>query len=57
MTLEQVEKIIEVSGKVIAENTINDSVGKVYSWKNPQGRNAIIEFKNGQVVAKAQAGL
>jgi hypothetical protein len=57
MTLEQVEKIFEVSGKVIAENTINDSVGKVYSWKNPQGRNAIIEFKNGQVVAKAQAGL
>jgi hypothetical protein len=32
-------------------------VGKVYSWKNPQGSNAIIEFKDGQVVAKAQAGL
>jgi|JFJP01.1.fsa_nt_gi hypothetical protein len=57
MTVEQVEKIFGVSGKVIAENTMNDTVGKVYSWKNPQGSNAIIEFKNGQVVAKAQAGL
>jgi hypothetical protein len=57
MTVEQVEKIFGVSGKVIAENTANNSVGKVYSWKNPQGSNAIIEFKDGQVVAKAQAGL
>ncbi|MFM7888945.1 MAG: hypothetical protein ACKPCM_20125 [Pseudanabaena sp.] len=57
MTVEQVEKIFGVSGKVIAENTVNNSVGRVYSWKNPQGSNAIIEFKDGQVVAKAQAGL
>ncbi len=57
MTVEQVEKIFGVSGKVIAENTANNSVGKVYSWKNLQGSNAIIEFKDGQVVAKAQAGL
>lgn len=57
MTVEQVEKIFGVSGKVIAENTTNDSVGRVYSWKNPQGSNAIVEFKDGQVVAKAQAGL
>lgn len=57
MTVEQVEQIFGVSGKVIAENTANNSVGKVYSWKNPQGSNAIIEFKDGQVVAKAQAGL
>lgn len=57
MTLAQVEKILGTSGKVIAENVANNSVGKVYSWKNPQGSNAIIEFKDGQVVAKAQAGL
>jgi hypothetical protein len=42
---------------VIAENTSNNAIGQVYSWKNPQGSNAIIEFKDGQVVAKAQAGL
>lgn len=57
MTLAQVEKILGTSGSVIAENVSNNSIGKVYSWKNPQGSNAIIEFKDGQVVAKAQAGL
>ncbi len=57
MTVEQVEKIFGISGKVIAENNSADSVGKVYSWKNSQGSNAIVEFKDGQVVAKAQAGL
>jgi len=57
MTVEQVEKILGVSGKVIAENNSGNSIGQVYSWKNPVGSNAIIEFKDGQVVAKAQAGL
>jgi hypothetical protein len=57
MTIEQVEKVFGISGKVIAENNSSNSIGQVYSWKNPQGSNAIIEFKDGQVVAKAQAGL
>ncbi len=57
MTIEQVEKILGSSGQVIAENNSVDSVGQVYSWKNLQGSNAIVEFKDGQVVAKAQAGL
>ena len=57
MTIEQVEKVFGKSGQVIAENNSNNSIGQVYSWKNPQGSNAIIEFKDGQVVAKAQAGL
>jgi hypothetical protein len=57
MTLEQVEKVFGASGKVIAENNSSNSIGQVYSWKNPEGSNAIIEFKDGQVVAKAQAGL
>ncbi|MCL1494920.1 MAG: hypothetical protein M1G31_29875 [Pseudanabaena sp. Salubria-1] len=57
MTIEQVEKVFGTSGKVIAENNSNNSIGQVYSWKNPEGSNAIIEFKDGQVVAKAQAGL
>jgi len=57
MTIEQVEKIFNKPGQVIAENNSNNSIGQVYSWKNPQGSNAIIEFKDGQVVAKAQAGL
>jgi hypothetical protein len=57
MTIEQVEKVFGTSGKVIAENNSSNSIGQVYSWKNPEGSNAIIEFKDGQVVAKAQAGL
>ena len=57
MTIDQVDKVFGAPGKVIAENNSSDSIGKVYSWKNPQGSNAIIEFKDGQVVAKAQAGL
>lgn len=57
MTIEQVEQIFGVTGKVIAETSSDESVGRVYSWRNPEGSNAIIEFKNGQVVAKAQAGL
>jgi ribosomal protein L23 len=57
MSIEQVEKVFGVSGKVIAENNTSNSIGRVYSWKNLQGSNAIVEFKDGQVVAKAQAGL
>ncbi len=57
MTVEQVDKIFGASGKVIAENNSGSSIGQVYSWKNPEGSNAIIEFKDSQVVAKAQAGL
>lgn len=57
MTVGQVEKVFGTSGKIIAENNSSNSIGQVYSWKNPQGSNAIIEFKDGQVVAKAQAGL
>jgi hypothetical protein len=57
MNIEQVEKILGISGKIIAETNNIDTVGQVYSWKNSDGSNAIIEFKDGQVVAKAQAGL
>jgi len=57
MTVEEVEKIFGIAGKVIAENNDGKTIGMVYSWKNSEGSNAIIEFKDGQVVAKAQAGL
>jgi outer membrane protein assembly factor BamE (lipoprotein component of BamABCDE complex) len=57
MTLKQVEEIVGSPGKLIADSSTSDETGQVYSWKNPQGSNAIIEFKNGKVAAKAQAGL
>lgn len=57
MTLKQVEEVIGSSGKLIADSTTSEGTGQVYSWKNSQGSNAIVEFKNGKVVAKVQAGL
>ena len=57
MSIEQVERILGISGRIIAETNMLDTVGQVYSWKNADGSNAIVEFKDGQVVAKAQAGL
>lgn len=57
MTIRQVEEIIGAPGKLIAQSKIGSVNGEVYSWKNPHGSNAIIEFKNDRVVAKAQAGL
>jgi hypothetical protein len=57
MTLKQVELVIGIPGKLIADSSTSEGTGQVYSWKNPQGSNAIVEFKNGKVAAKAQAGL
>jgi hypothetical protein len=57
MTIEEVESIIGVPGKLIANSSVGEVTGQVYSWKNAKGSNAIIEFRNGKVVAKAQAGL
>jgi hypothetical protein len=57
MTIEEVEAIIGEPGKLIANSKVGDVSGQVYSWKNSKGSNAIIEFRNGKVVAKAQAGL
>lgn len=57
MTLAQVQQIIGAPGKLIADSKVGSVTGKVYSWKNSMGSNAIVEFKNDVVVAKAQAGL
>jgi len=57
MKLDQVQQIIGSSGRLIADSKVGNITGQVYSWKNSVGSNAIIEFKNGVVVAKAQAGL
>ncbi len=57
MKLDRVQQIIGSAGRLIADSKVGNVTGQVYSWKNSVGSNAIIEFKNGVVVAKAQAGL
>ncbi|AFY74274.1 Beta-lactamase inhibitor (BLIP) [Synechococcus sp. PCC 7502] len=53
MTIQQVQELIGNSGKLVT--TSNDD--KLYQWQNPQGSNAIVEFKRDQVISKSQAGL
>ncbi|NJK34999.1 MAG: hypothetical protein HC919_08650 [Oscillatoriales cyanobacterium SM2_2_1] len=57
MTLAEVETIFGAKGTLLVQNKAGEGEASVYSWKNPQGSNAIIEFRDGKVIAKAEAGL
>jgi hypothetical protein len=57
MAIQQVQELIGSEGKLLGSTNAGNISGKVYSWQNPQGSNAIVEFKNDQVVSKSQAGL
>ncbi len=57
MSLGEVEKIFGAKGTLLVQNKAGEGEASVYSWKNPQGSNAIIEFRDGKVIAKAEAGL
>jgi hypothetical protein len=57
MTIQQIQELIGSEGKLLGSTNAGNISGKVYSWQNPQGSNAIVEFKNDQVVSKSQAGL
>jgi hypothetical protein len=58
MTIQQIQELIGSNeGKLLGSTNAGNISGKVYSWQNPQGSNAIVEFKNDQVVSKSQAGL
>jgi hypothetical protein len=59
MTIDQVDKVLEPLVKVIAVRIIQAIVLArfIRGRKNLGKWNTIIEFKDGQVVAKAQAGL
>jgi hypothetical protein len=57
MTLSQVQKLVGNAGKLLGSSTVANVVGKVYWWQNPQGSNALVEFRNDKVVSKSQAGL
>ncbi len=57
MDLAAVQALLGPSGQAIAETEVAGSKAQVFSWKNPDGSNAIVEFRDGKVTAKAQAGL
>lgn len=57
MDLAAVQALLGPNGQAIAETEVAGSKAQVFSWKNPDGSNAIVEFRDGKVTAKAQAGL
>ncbi len=57
MDLAAVKALLGPNGQAIAETEVAGSKAQVFSWKNPDGSNAIVEFRDGKVTAKAQAGL
>jgi len=57
MTITQVQKLIGNEGKLLGSSSSGNITGKVFWWQNPEGSNALVEFKNDQVVSKSQAGL
>jgi hypothetical protein len=44
-------------GEELSSTTIEGNSAKVYSWKNSDGSNIIVEVENDKVVSKAQSGL
>jgi hypothetical protein len=57
MAIAEVEQIVGISGRIIYDNRTGEVASQLYSWKNPAGSNAIIEFRDGKVESKNQAGL
>ncbi|MGQ9867217.1 MAG: hypothetical protein ACUVSQ_13220 [Pseudanabaenaceae cyanobacterium] len=57
MDLATVQALLGSNGQAIAETEVAGSKAQVFSWKNADGSNAIVEFRDGKVTAKAQAGL
>ena len=57
MSAEQVFAIMGSSGTKTVDQEIAGYTGQIYQWQNPGGSNMIVQFQNGKVVQKAQAGL
>lgn len=59
MSVDQVRSIVGTSGTVTSEATIAGTTNLILSWTGvgAPGANAIVQFQNGRVITKAQAGL
>ena len=59
MTYEEVVEIVGCEGELTSEASVGDHHSAIYTWKGKGsvGANAVITFSNGEVSAKAQAGL
>lgn len=57
MTLDQVVDIMGDGGTKSVDQEVAGYTGQIYTWQNPDGSNMIVQFQNGEVVTKAQAGL
>jgi len=57
MTVGQVRSIMGDSGELSVDSSVAGYSGQIYTWKNAGGGNMIVQFQNGKVITKAQAGL
>lgn len=57
MSYEQVKVIIGIDGTEVSSSTFGDYSAEVDQWMNNDGSNIVVEFLNGRVMTKAQAGL
>ena len=57
MSYEDVVKIIGRKGEESARTSMSGQTSVIYTWKTWTGSNVIVQFLNGSVVTKAQAGL
>lgn len=57
MTYQEVVGVIGSPGTLQSEVSVSGHNAQVYSWMNPGGSNANVQFSNGKVVGKAQAFL
>jgi len=57
MSVQEVQSVMGDAGKLTVDQNIAGMTGQVYQWQNPGGANVIVQFQNGKVIQKAQAGL
>jgi hypothetical protein len=57
MSVSEVSSIMGGSGELSVDSNVAGYSGQIYTWKNPDGSNMLVQFQNGSAITKAQAGL